>query len=59
MNKGLTLLLVLGIFISSAALLASHYYNLPDLMYGTFVGIGLGAMILSLKVRINKLKEQR
>ena len=59
MNKRLTLLLVIGLFISSGAIFTAQYYNLPDLMYGTFVGIGLGAMILSLKVRINKLKEQR
>lgn len=59
MNKTLTLLLVIGILVSSASLLISHYYAMPDLMYGTIVGIGLGLMLLSFSVKLKKMRAER
>ncbi|QRM90367.1 hypothetical protein FG167_14345 [Lacinutrix sp. WUR7] len=42
------LLIPIGMFVIAASQVFSHYFALPDFAKGSFVGIGIGLLIIAL-----------
>lgn len=42
-----SILISIGLMISSVAQIVSHFMTMPDFVRGSFIGIGIGVMILA------------
>lgn len=43
-----TLLLVIGLLMNSVTQIIMHYYNLPDVVSGLLLGVGIGVILSAL-----------
>lgn len=51
-NRAL-ILTIIGLLVISAAQLVAHYIQLPDFIFGSITGVGIGLMVLA----VMKLKK--
>ena len=47
-NNKTSILLPIGLLISSASQIVSHLTHLPDFVSGSLMGVGIGVMLLAL-----------
>lgn len=57
-NKKFLILLISGILLAVSAPLLSHYITLPDVIMGLITGVGLGLLIVSIKIMVRNVKAQ-
>jgi hypothetical protein len=57
-TRSIRLLFATGLFFIVATQLLSRYIPIPDLVLGTFMGIGIGVEIIAL-VKFKKFKSQQ
>lgn len=55
--KNTQILIPLGILLIAMALLLEHFLELPDVLYGSLMGIGIGILIVPLMCK--KIKPTR
>ncbi|UII21519.1 hypothetical protein [Fulvivirga ligni] len=48
------LLSAIGLIIISLATTLAHYFQLPDFIYGSFIGLGIGALLVALLKKSDK-----
>jgi hypothetical protein len=57
-NKPLMLLLATGLLIAAATSILSRYVKIPDMMLGSFMGLGIGLEIVAI-IKLKKLNRQK
>ncbi|WP_131726179.1 hypothetical protein [Chryseobacterium sp. Leaf405] len=46
-KKNALIIMIIGMFVIATSQIISHFVKLPDLAKGSFIGIGIGLLILS------------